>query len=290
MSWYEVPGLLPLVLLLGIMALQLIPLPQVFLSVLAPKTLQAYRETLGVVDDGFRAPLTLDRRATFLELMRYASYVLFYVLGVQLMCSRKVLKQVGGFVVIAAALVAFTSILHKFSSGEMVLWLREAPQGSIFFGPFVNKNHYAAYMGMVFPLGAGLFLAYRPDVSGLGLADALKATAGYKRIHTHFIFAFAALLIATSVFVSLSRAGLVSLCISMILMAVLLGRKDLGRNLAMGIMFLTIAVFVGWFGWDPVIDRFGSVVGEDGSIQFNRTFIWTDAIRIIKDSPVLGTG
>ncbi|MCK4911914.1 MAG: O-antigen ligase family protein, partial [Thermodesulfovibrionales bacterium] len=49
-------------------------------------------------------------------------------------------------------------------------------------------------------------------------------------------------------------------------------------------------VFVGWFGWDPVIDRFGSVVGEDGSIQFNRTFIWTDAIRIIKDSPVLGTG
>ncbi len=291
MNWHEVPGLLPFALLLGIMALQLIPLPQPLLSVLSPKALQAYRETLGVVaGDGFWAPLTLDRRATFIELTRYASYFLFYMISIQLMCSRKILKRAGRFVVVAAALVAFISILNKFSSGDMILWLREVPPGSTFFGPFVNKNHYAAYMGMVFPLGVGLFLTYRPHISGLGLMDALKATAGYKRIHTHFIFAFASLLIATSVFVSLSRAGLVSLCISMVLMAVLLGRKNLGRNLAMGILFLTIAVLVGWFGWDPIIDRFGSIVDQEGSLQFNRAFIWTDAIRIIKDFPILGTG
>ena len=289
-AWREVPGLLPLLLLLGVMVFQLVPLPQAFLSALSPQAFNVYRDTLGNVSDGFWAPVSLDRGATFMELIRYASYVSFYVLGIQLMSRRETLSFTGRFVVLVAASIAFISILNKFSAGELILWVREAPLGSTFFGPFVNKNHYAAYMGMVFPLGAGLFLAYRPDVSGLGLADAMKVTAGHKRIHMYFIFGFASLLIASSLFVSLSRAGVISLCISMVFMAVLLGRRNIGRNFAMGFLFLLVAVLVGWFGWDPIIERFGAVVDEGGTLQFDRMPIWADSINAIRDFPALGAG
>ncbi len=289
-AWREVPGLLPLLLLLGVMVFQLVPLPQAFLSVLSPQAFNVYRDTLGSVNDGFWAPVSLDRRATSMELMRFASYVSFYVLGIQLMSRRDILSFAGRFVVLVAASIAFISIVNKFSSAEMILWVREAPLGSIFFGPFVNKNHYAAYMGMVFPLGAGLFLAYRPDVTGLNLVDALKATAGYKRIHMHFIFGFASLLIASSVFVSLSRAGVISLSVSMVFMAILLGRRNPGRNFAMGVLFLLVAVLVGWFGWDPIIERFGDIVDKEGALQFNRMLIWADSMSAIRDFPILGAG
>ena len=289
-AWREVPGLLPLLLLLGVMAFQLIPLPQALLSALSPQSFNVYRDTLGNVSDGFWAPVSLDRRATFMELTRYASYVCFYVVGIQLMSRKDQLKFFGRFVVFVAASIAFISILHKFSAGELILWVREAPPGSKFFGPFVNKNHFAAYMGMVFPLGAGLFLAYRPDVSGLGLMDALKATAGHKRIHMYFIFGFASLFIASSLFVSLSRAGVISLCISMVFMAILLGRRDPGRNFGMGILFLLVAVLVGWFGWTPIIERFGAVVDEEGALQFDRILIWADSINAIRDFPAFGAG
>ncbi|KKL54312.1 hypothetical protein LCGC14_2266670, partial [marine sediment metagenome] len=288
--WRDVPGLLPLLLLLGVMAFQLIPLPQAVLSVLSPKSYQVYSETLGVISGDFWAPVSLDRRATLFELMRYSSYAGFYVAGIQLMSRKGFMRFAVQFVVLSAAAVAFISLIHGFSASGMIMWVREAPPGSIFFGPYVNKNHYAAYMAMVFPLAAGLFIAYRPDVSGSGPVAALRAAVGYKRIHKHFIYGFASLLIAASVLVSLSRGGVIALCVSMVLMAALLSRVSPGRSFAMGTLFLLVALLVGWFGWDPIFERFGDVVSDEGTLEFNRIYIWKDTIGIIRDFPLTGAG
>ena len=47
---------------------------------------------------------------------------------------------------------------------------------------------------------------------------------------------------------------------------------------------------VGWFGWRPVFDRFGSLFGNDGEINLLRFSLWEDVLRIGADFPAVGTG
>jgi O-antigen ligase/tetratricopeptide (TPR) repeat protein len=288
--WREVPGLVPLLLLLSVMALQLIPLPGYLLSFISPNSFKVYSNTIGIVDINFWAPVSIDQRATLFEFMRFTSYTAFYITGIQLMIDKNRMRFYAKSVVLFAMGIAFISIIHKFTSSELILWLRDAPPGSKYFGPYVSKNHFAGYMGMVFPLSLGLFMVYRPRASGLGILETLKATAGYKRIHKYLLFGFSSLLIATSVAVSLSRGGLISLCGALVIMMVLLSRKNVSKGMAFGLMLALVVLFVGWFGWEPIIERFGSLVKGSSDIELNRFITWQDTIRIIKDYPIFGTG
>ncbi|NIP72785.1 MAG: hypothetical protein GWO16_06995, partial [Gammaproteobacteria bacterium] len=44
------------------------------------------------------------------------------------------------------------AILQSLSSQGELYWTWQAPAGASPFGPFVNRNHYAAWMLMVLPL------------------------------------------------------------------------------------------------------------------------------------------
>ena len=78
-GWYEVPGIVPLLLLLGYIFLQTVPLPPAFLKIFSPATYSLYEKTVWTVQPHAWVSLSVSRKATMAEFFRYASYAAVYI-------------------------------------------------------------------------------------------------------------------------------------------------------------------------------------------------------------------
>ena len=76
---------LPLALLLGLMAGQLVPLPPGLVKLISPSSWEAYRPVYELSGKDFWIPLSVNQKATLQELLRISSYVLFYILTIQVL-------------------------------------------------------------------------------------------------------------------------------------------------------------------------------------------------------------
>ena len=64
-------------------------------------------------------------------------------------------------IIFASSLSVFAMLQHILPNSK-IYWLRELTLGGSPFGPYVNRNHYAGLMEMLFPLVLSLFLFYKP--------------------------------------------------------------------------------------------------------------------------------
>ena len=291
-SFHEVPGLAPLVLLCGYIFIQLIPLPPGIINIISPGTYDLYSETVFVDGPARWMALSIDVKATLSEFFRVLSYAVFYVLTVQLLSRRENLKKVIAAVVIFAAVLSFLAILQHILSNDRIYWVRRVVHGASPFGPYVNRNHYAGLMEMIFPLVLSLFLFYKPHLAHKSLRDKLTQAFNLKSTNIYLLLGFSAVLIATSVFLTLSRSGIVSLCVSLLFFGIMFLAR--GKDRKRGIVIISICVLVilsvGWFGWEPVFERFEKIRNPQGDISELRLVIWNDSRNIIRDFPLFGTG
>jgi hypothetical protein len=86
---------------------------------------------------------------------RFASYGAFYAVTVQLLSRKDALKKTIAIIIIFASSLSFFSILQHLLSNGKLYWFRELLLGGVPFGPYVNRNHYAGLMEMLFPLVVG---------------------------------------------------------------------------------------------------------------------------------------
>jgi O-antigen ligase/Flp pilus assembly protein TadD len=291
-GWYEVPGTVPLLLLLGYIFLQTVPLPPAFLKVVSPATHSLYEKTVWTVQPHVWASLSVSRKTTMAEFFRYASYAAVYIAAVQLLTDSRLLRRTITVLIAFAALLAFFSILQHLISNDRIYWVRELTQGGIPFGPYVNRNHYAGLMGMIFPVILSLFLLYRPPSHTAGLRKRLAETFTHPTTNIYLLLGFSAVVTATSVFISLSRGGIASLCVSLIFLAIVLNRKIRAhrRGLLLAVTAVIILYAVGWFGWGPIFERFRNIRTPQGDISELRFDIWRDSAGIVRDFPLTGTG
>src|SRR5210317_1031601 len=81
----KVPGLLPLCLLVGLMAGQLVPLPPGLVKLISPSSWEAYRPVYELSGGDFWMPISVNQKATLQELLRISTYALFYILTIQVL-------------------------------------------------------------------------------------------------------------------------------------------------------------------------------------------------------------
>ena len=55
-------------------------------------------------------------------------------------------------------------------------------------------------------------------------------------------------------------------------------------------LFSLVLLSVGWFGWDPIFERFNRIRNPAGEITESRIPRWKDSLEITRDYPVTGTG
>jgi O-antigen ligase len=267
-------------------------LPAGIIKTISPETYSLYKETVLIHEPLKWVSLSINRKATLMEFFRITSYAAFYVLTIQLLTKKDILKKTIAVIVIFASLLSFLGIMQYILSNNKIFWFRELTQGGSPFGPYVNRNHYAGLMEMIFPLVLSLFLFYKPYVTYKSFREKIAEIFNRQRTNIYILLGFSSVLIATSIFLTLSRSGIVSLCLSMIIFGVMFleRRTNRRRSIIIIIIFILIVLSVGWFGWGPIFERFEKVGNIQGNISELRLIIWKDTRNIIKDFPVTGTG
>jgi tetratricopeptide (TPR) repeat protein len=288
----HVPGLVPLLLLVGWMILQIMPLPGFLVKVLSPASYQVYKPVYDLLEGNPWMPLTVYSKGTVLECIRIVSYILFYVLTIQLLRGGGRLKQTVKICSWLAIGVSILAILQKFSSPDKIFWFRPSPPDASPVGPWINRSQYCGYIEMMSPIVLALSLYYRPIISS---AESLRTrvvtfftkTGG----NLHLLLGLGVVILASSAFISLSRGGIIALSLSFLFYFLFLGKKQSRYS---NLFFIGIAacliLSVAWFGWDPIIERFDHIFKATGKLNIDRFPIWQDSWQLLKDYWLTGGG
>ncbi len=152
--------------------------------------------------------------------------------------SRERLARLLGVAVFSAFAVSLFGIFQKFTWNGRLFWLREGNYVHP-FGPFVNRNSYAAFAGTILPVALCLGLAALARAGDQGRRDALPKV---------LLWGFAAVTILGGVFLSLSRGGILSVCLSLLVVggfAFLFGRRR-SDLVVIGLLVLAGGLFLVW--------------------------------------------
>ena len=291
LSFLRVPGGVPLLLILGFMLIQLIPFPPSVIKWLSPQGWEVYRLVYEQGGGVGWISISVNQKATLQEFLRISSYGVFYVLTIQLLRSGRRIRKTLEFVVVLALVIASIAILQQFTADGRIYWIRSAPGGEP-GGPWVNINQYAAFIAAISPLVLGLFLFYRPRAYDKAtVRQQIVVYFSSPQSSRHQILGFGFILMNLSVFISLCRGGIVAIVLSMLLFILLVGYKRRSfRNITLWACLCIALLFVTSFGWQPIIDRFGTAFDAKGVVSVGRMTVWSDSLAIFKDFPLLGAG
>ena len=111
--------------------------------------------------------------------------------------------------------------------------------------------------------------------------------------NVYLLLGFSAILSATSVFLTLYRSGIVSLCLSMTFFGILflVRGSDKKRAVIIIVVGVLIALSVGWFGGlgSDLLKFIGQLKNGQGEISKRPRFeIWKDSSHIVQDFPLSG--
>jgi O-antigen ligase len=234
---------------------------------------------------GDRASLSMDVEAT-----RHAVAVAMFlatapILAGTFFATRRRLFLLANTLTVFGALLAVFAMLRYLNWNGWFFWFRT----DVISGPFVNPDHFAAYMTMLTPIPVALVLRFVPTEARLA-------------------YGFAAVLMGTAAVVSGSRSGLIGLTVAMLWMALMNERSrralrtsdhalrrrfSLLRFGPMTAIATATTAGVFWIGSAPVIERLAEAFNQllrSGTPDPARSAIWRGAINIIRDHPVMGAG
>lgn len=307
----------PLALFLAYCALQMVPLPLPLLQTVAPGPAAAYAAPGRLAAAGFEAagavapeemlkeasrparrPISLDPGATWSRTRLLAVLTgLFFLTAWWADRPGRIL-----FLLVAVVVVGFLTsvqgLVQYLTWNGRIFWLRQVPPSSV-FGPFVNHNHFAAYVGMVIPAAVALafhgFGARRGsrsrDAADLDDDGRGGVPGRDRRIGQIGLALFASAILGVALVFSLSRGGILSSVISLGVLFVLLRRRISSRIAlrvaAVGVPLLVIGL-VFWIGAAVVAERWGQLQDPGEASLRSRLVVWRTILEA--SGPFLRTG
>jgi len=265
---------------------QYLPIPSPMLAFLSSFRYQIVKQTYALtgVQHSWQAlsysPLTSLSWWIFLLGM----FALFSVLN-KLLPSRKHLTILLLIMLVVAALEAVYGLIQALVPAIGVLWVDSAYAyiGNA-RGTFINRNHFAGFMEMVWPLALG----YTMSLGNWKSKKRLKTILASDRFNLMLLFFIASVIMLLSLTFSRSRAGIGGAFIGLSTFIILTRSRT--TRLPVG-FWIMATIFCGLFviygskmGFMRVIDRFLQI-----STDASRIDVWRDSLAIIKDHP-LGVG
>ncbi len=225
---------------------------------------------------------TADPYSTRESLIKLITGLLIFFLTGQLLVtsSRKTWQALGITVTAYCFLLAVFGIVQFFSSQGQMYWAVKMPW-NLYFGPYVNHNHYAGLMEMLIPIAAAYAL----------LCPRSRPLRG--------CFIFGVIVAIASVLLSGSRGGMASLILEALLLLMITLRSFAGRRLvfyALGVAGVLAAacVFFLWMAPEQILVRQAALV-DPHLLQENISFtgrvrLNVDSFHIFLAHPWAGTG
>lgn len=213
-------------------------------------------------------PLSAYRHATIDESLNYFMYGIVLFLAVQTVRDDANAKTFATVISVFGFLLACFAVMQNLVQPGVLYWMRK-PVGGEVFGPYVNRNHYAGLMEMLFPIP--LMMGMRYDVP-----------VGKKAL-----WLFCAAVMAGSIVLSQSRGGLTACVVECVALAIYLRsghRHD--RRFAWEVVALVLLV-----GAFVVVSATGNVFGRFAQLgPLDRITIVRDGMHMFAQHPVIGWG
>ena len=277
---------------IGATTIQLVPVPQSVLQVLSPRTVVFASQYSPAAVAGHAIPSSIQPDATAIALGALCALGLL-VFGALRRLKRRDLPRLAGCLVVVGTAVAVEGVVQYAVSPQRIygFWSPSGENPS-YFGPFVNRNHFAGWMLMVLPLGLGF-------VAHLG-ANQVAAAGRRWRHHVSWLSskegslvllaAFGVCVMALSLYLTKSRSGILALGAAAVAAIWLASRWSRSRSMTAGVALTAAALLLAGLallGPARVTERFASA----GDTPFaGRAGAWSDALQLAKNFPVTGTG
>ena len=216
---------------------------------------------------------TVSQYHTRTELQLLLAYILVLFLAAQAFRTVPEWRTLVWFLMSFGFLVAIFGILQHLTFNGKLYWFREMRYGGIPFGPYVNRNHFAAFAELIIPV------AMVPLVMARVRRERWMAVALF------------ALLPMGALFLSASRGGIVSFGVELVIVALVMALRRMGGKhiLAGGLVLLLAFLLVSWLGVRQILDRFSSMQTLEVTTG-KRASMRHDTWNIFRDHPGLGTG
>jgi O-antigen ligase len=208
------------------------------------------------------AGTTVYRFATANALVNWAAYFVLFLVSLQALDDPGIRRNFLRAVLYAGFAVAVLSTVQYFTSDGAIYWVFHARAGRP-FGPFVNPDHYAAFVELILPLAI------------------YEARRDRRRVWLHTAIAGA---LYASVVASASRAGATIATLEILALPWIGGRSGAGaRVIAMSLVFAGTATAV--VGWDVLWKRFQN----KDPFRYRRE-IAISTLQMIESRPWIGYG
>jgi O-antigen ligase len=266
--------------------LQHLPLPSSILSFLSPFRQDAFSTSNNLLDDSLPwRSVSYSPLNSFSWWVFLLSAFMFYFVLRHSCESRKSLKLLVGIIVGLAIAEAIYGLIQALIPSLGVLWVDYISAGlGNARGTFINRNHFAGFIEMVWPLALGYTMA----MGFRGKEVNLRKLLASDRLNKQILIILGMVVMLLALLLSKSRAGIMGVFVGFFTFILLARSSD--KRLPRGFWVMSSAVIglillYGFkIGFDPIIERFLQI-SEDNS----RLDIWRDSLVILKDHP-LGIG
>ncbi len=271
---------------------QCLPLPLAVLKFASPvraEHLVATNELLGVKRGWFS--ISYDPYESLAGWVFILGLYQFYLVLSEYCKSDRKRMRVVRVMLAAAVIESFYGLIQVLEPSVGVLWSDQHNSGMA-RGTFINRNHFAGFIGMVWPLGLGYIL-------GGAYFSRNRFFQREKRqpFKTYFVseqpsklcvyIVLLAIMLLTVIF-SRSRTGIVSMALGLGVFAALFAIQNKTTLRVFGMIGGAVSILLMFYGLriglGPIIERFLKL-SDDAS----RMAMWRDGLALLKDHP-LGAG
>jgi O-antigen ligase len=230
-------------------------------------------------------------------LFQVLAYLSIFIVVIHHYRSGRQVRSIVHTVIAMGCILVIFAVIQKMTWNGKLYWIVPVAPGidsnmTFIWGSFINHNHFAGYLEMAAPMGMGMLLyrsASRIESDRESPRKRLMRFLSGGSLAGTTVLTVAVLLMASGIFLSLSRGGIMGLTASSLFFFLLARtRRSLRkRTSAVLLVGLAVAVLVVAAAWGRISNRFGEL--RDTS-RIMRAQVWTDALDLLGDYPVLGTG
>ena len=318
-------ALVPLAVFVIVPVFQLVSLPSGVVKTLSPNTykiktdllrkLPKPSETLdSSADEPKKMQVTFYASATQHGLRLVLSVAAIFFVILQHFRASDQIKRLLACITVVGGAVAVLALLQYVTRADGIYWTFQLPHNNIAgTGPFVNHSNYAQFMNL--SIGAALALVFVKFHEFFTDRDAYVTTKSYSTRESKkynnpvhlvtdtvdyltnqnarwFWFTLGMIILSVaSIFISLSRGGMLTLLIAATFTVLLLANRGSikGRGWIMAFMALGAFICVLWIGFDAVYDRLATL-SDFQTTESGRVQILKDIASAWTKFPVFGTG
>lgn len=99
---------------------------------------------------------TINRAITFDSMIQLSAYFIFFIICVKMASKQDHVERLGTLIAVLVFVISLLGLVQQLTPNERILWKRFSDAKGVFFGPFINQNHFGGFLALTFPLALGI--------------------------------------------------------------------------------------------------------------------------------------